>query len=74
MEKYTNLEQALRDPSLVLITEDMTTLKELNNAYVRYRILPKRQKRFSNYYSTLFLSHNVPEMYDLVKDKLIADS
>lgn len=74
MEKYTDLEQARRDPSFVLITEDMTTLKELNSAYVRYRILPKRQKRFSNYYSTEFLGHNVPEMYDLVKDKLIADS
>ena len=73
MEKYTDLEQALRDPSLALITEDISSLLELNNAYVRFRILPKRQKRFSNYYSNEFLGHNVPEMYELVKDRLLAD-
>ena len=73
MEKYTDLEQALRDPSLAIITEDITTQKELNRVFVKYKVLPKRQKRFSNYYSNEFLGHNVPEMYALVKDNLKDD-
>ena len=48
MEKYTDLEHAVHDPSL--------------------------EKRFSNYYSNVFLGRNVPEMYDFLKDKLKADS
>ena len=74
MEKYTTLEQALRDPSLVIITDAVTTQTELNQLYVKYRVLPKNQKRFSNYYSNEFLGHTVPEMYVLVRNKLIADS
>ena len=70
MEKYTSLEQAARDPLLAIITENITTLKELNRIYVKYKVLPKRLKRFSNYYSSKFLGHNVPEMYVLVKDNL----
>ena len=70
MEKYTNLEQAIQDPSLVIITENITTQKELNKVYVKYKVLPKKQKRYSNYYSNEFLGHNVPEMYVLIKDKL----
>ena len=73
MGKYTNLEQALRDPSLVIITDAITTQTELNQIYVKYRVLPKNQKRFSNYYSNEFLGHTVPEMYVLVRNKLIAD-
>ena len=48
MEKYTNLEQALGDTSLAIITDRITTPKELIKAYLRYRALPKKQKRFSN--------------------------
>ena len=73
MEKYTDLEQAVQDASLAIITDDISTLKELNKAYVRYKVLPKRQKRFSNYYSNEFLGHNVPDMYGLNKDRLLAD-
>ena len=74
MEKYANLEQALRDPSLAIVTDSITTQRELNRVFVRYRALPKKQKRFSNYYSNEFLGHNVPEMYVLVKDKLKDDN
>ena len=74
MEKYTTLEQAVRDPSLAIITEDITTLKELNKIYVKYKVLPKRLKRFSNYYSNEFTGHGVPEMYVLLKDRLENDS
>lgn len=74
MEKYTDLEQALRDVSLAVITEQITTPKELIKAYLKYRALPKKQKRISNYYSNEFLGHNVPEMYDILKVKLKADS
>ena len=74
MEKNTDLEQAIHDPSLAIITENITTLNELNRVYARYNILPKKQKRFSNYYSNEFLGHIVPEMYFIMKDKLRADS
>ena len=74
MEKYTDLGQAVRDPSLAVITDGITTLNELNKKYVKYKVLPKRQKRFSNYYSNEFLGHSVPEMYGLVKEKLSADN
>ena len=73
MELYTELEQAILDPSLVIITDRITTRSELSRAIVRYRALPKIQRRFSNYYSTIFLGHNVPEMYVLMRDKLEAD-
>ena len=73
MEKYTDFEQALHDASLAIITNDISTLKELNTVYLKYKVLPKRQKRFSNYYSNEFLGHNVTEMYLLKKDELIAD-
>ena len=72
MEKYTDLEQVLNDPSLAIITEKISTLKELNKVYVKYQTLPKKQKRFSNYYSNEFLGHSVPDMYYIVKDNLNA--
>ena len=74
MEKYTDLEQAVRDPSLAVITDRITTQKELNKVFVKYKVLSKKQKRFSNYYSNKFLGHNVPEMYVLMKDQLKADN
>ena len=74
MEKYTDLEQAIQDPSLAIITDRISTQTELNQIYVKYKVLPKKQKRFCNYYSNEFLGHTVPEMYVLVRDKLIADS
>ena len=70
MEKYTDLEQALQDPSLVIITDKISSLTELNRAFVKYKVLLKKQKRFSNYYSNEFLGHSVPEMYVLVREKL----
>ena len=74
MEKYTALEQAIRDSSLVIITDSIPTQKELNKAYSKYRVLSGKQKRFSNYYSNEFLGYTVPEMYALMKDKLKADN
>ena len=74
MEKYTSLEQAVNDPSLAIITDQISTFAELNRIYTKYRVLPRRMRRFANYYSDKFLGHNVPEMYVLVKDKLRADS
>ena len=73
MVEYTALEQAAADPSLAIITENITSLRELNKVSARYRALPKKQKRFSNYYSNEFLGHNVMDMYFIVKDKLRND-
>ena len=70
MEKYTNLEQAIQDPTLAIITDTITTQIELNRVYVRYKVLPKRQKRYSNYYSNKFFGQNVPDMYALMKTNL----
>ena len=74
MEKYTNLEEAVRDPSLVIITDQIFTQTELNRAFIKYKTLPKKQRRYSNYYSNEFLGHTVPDMYVLVREKLIADN
>ncbi|MBR2800562.1 MAG: hypothetical protein IKE04_06765 [Oscillospiraceae bacterium] len=74
MEKYTNLEQAVSDQSLAIVTDRITTQKELYRVYFRYKALPRKQKRFSNYYSNEFLGHNVPEMYVLLKDELKPDN
>ena len=73
MDKYATLEQVLRDPSLVVITDDISTQIELNKVYLRYKVLSRIQKRFSNYYSNEFLGHNVPEMYALKSEQLKAD-
>ena len=73
MEIYENLDQARNDASLALITDDISTLRELNKVFVKYRVLPKKQKRISNYYSNEFLGYSVPEMYEQVKEKLKAD-
>ena len=70
MEKYTSLEQALNDPSLVILTDQTAAWKDLNRAYFRYKALPRPQKRFSDYYSNLFLGRTVPEMYLLLKEDL----
>ena len=70
MAQYTDLEQAIHDPSLAIITDRITTQRELNRIYTRYGVLPKKQKRYSNYYSNEFLGHRVTEMYVLMKEKL----
>ena len=73
MERYTELGQAVLDPALAIITDRITTRSELIQTYLRYKALPKRQKRFSNYYSNRFLEHTVPEMYALMRDALEPD-
>lgn len=62
----TDLEQASRDPSIAIITDSITTQRELNKIYARYKVLPKRQKRYSDYYSNEFLGRRVTEMYVLM--------
>ncbi len=74
MEKYTDLEQAVRDPLLAVITEDIATQRDLNRVFVKYKVLPRGQRRYSDYYSNEFLGHSVPEMYYLVKHKLGAEN
>ena len=73
MGKYATLEQAVNDPSLAIITDRTTTWRELNRAYFKYKALPRGQKRYSDYYSNLFLGHTVPEMYLLSKEGLRQD-
>ena len=70
MNIYTKLDEALQDSSLVIITNDIKTQKELNKIFIKYKMLSNRYKRFSNYYSNKFLGHSVSEMYVLMKDSL----
>ena len=70
MEKYSALEQAVNDPSLAIISDQTNTWKELNRVYFKYKTLPRQQRRFSDYYSNLFLGRTVPEMYLLLKEEL----
>ena len=74
MEKYNELSKAIEDPSLAIISDDIATARELNRIYVKYRVLPKKLKRISNYYSNEFLGHSVPDMYELKKEELIYNS
>ncbi|MBR5340537.1 MAG: hypothetical protein IK151_01275 [Erysipelotrichaceae bacterium] len=74
MEKYTELSQAIEDPSLAIISDDIASARELNRIYVKYRVLPKKQKRISNYYSNEYLGRSVPDMYELKKEELIYGS
>ena len=74
MEIYTALEQAMQDASLVIITDQIGSLRELNRAFVKYKVLPGGQKRYSDYYSNQFLGRNVPEMYTLLKERMLDDA
>ena len=67
---YGTLSQAMNDAPLAIISEDISSLKELNRIYIRYKALPKIFKRYSDYYSNMFLGRNVADMYVLVKEKL----
>ena len=71
MDKHSTLEQAVADSSIAIISDKVSTQKELNKIYLKYRTLPKKMKRFSDYYSDKFLGHNVSEMYVFMKDKLM---
>ena len=73
MNQHETLDEALRDPSLVILTDRFTTIMDLTKAYSKYLALPGRQKRFSNYYSVKFLEYNVPDMYDILKDEMMSD-
>ena len=74
MEKYADLEHTLQDPSLAIISDQITKPKELIRVYLKFRVLSPKQKRYSNYYSNKFLGHSVQEMYVLIKDKLNAEN
>ena len=71
MDIHSTLEQAVADSSIAIISDNISTQKELNKIYLKYRTLPKKMKRFSDYYSDKFLGHNVSEMYVFMKDKLM---
>ena len=74
MNQYATLEEALQDPFLVILTDRFATMAELKRAYIRFIALPKRQKRFSNYYSVRFLGLNVPDMYEALEEELMSDN
>ena len=70
MDIHATLEQAIEDSSIAIISDKISTQKELNRIYLKYKTLPKKMKRFSDYYSNKFFGYNVSEMYVAVKEKL----
>ena len=59
------------DPTIAIIPDNVSTDEELNKLYNKFSLLPKKFKRFSNYYSTQLLGYNVPNMYAIMREKII---
>ena len=61
------------DPTIAIISDDIKSDEELNRIYKKFTLLPRKFRRFSNYYSTQLLGYNVPNMYAIMRDKLITN-
>lgn len=69
--KDIKIDELNQDPTIAIINWNVKTEEDLNKIYNKYSLLPRKFKRFSNYYSTQLLGYNVPNMYALMVDKLI---
>lgn len=72
-EKIRNIkiDELNQDPTIAIIDYRITSEEELNRIYTKYSLLPRKFKRFSNYYSTQLLGYNVPNMYSIMVDRLV---
>ena len=59
------------DPTISIISKFVNSDEELYNLYNKYSLLPKKFKRLSNQYSMQLFGYNVPNMYAIMRDKLI---
>ena len=65
------IDELNQDPTIAIIDYRITSEEELNRIYTKYSLLPRKFKRFSNYYSTQLLGYNVPNMYSIMVDRLV---
>ena len=65
------VDQLNSDPTIVIISKSVSTDEELARLYKKYSLLPKKFKRLSNQYSMQLFGYNVPNMYSMVREKLI---
>lgn len=72
-EKILNdkIYQLNQDPTIAIIGKNITTEDELLRLYNKYSLLPKKFKRLSNQYSIQLFGYNVPNMFAMMRDKLI---
>ena len=75
-EKYNERDAQVlsKSPDIALITDDIKTKEELHKAFVKYIKLPKKNKRYSDYYSVQIYGYNVPTMYVMTRDYLMEES
>ena len=59
------------DPTIALVSKFVESDEELYNLYNKYSLLPKKFKRISNQYSMQLFGYNVPNMYSMMREKLI---
>lgn len=65
------VDQLNSDPAISIISKFISTDEELARLYKKYSLLPKKFKRLSNQYSMQLFGYNVPNMYTMVREKLI---
>ena len=65
------INQLNSDPTISIISKFVNSDEELYNLYHKYSLLPKKFKRLSNQYSMQLFGYNVPNMYAIMRDKLI---
>ena len=63
--------QLNQDPTIAIVSKFITSDEELYLAYNKYSMLPQKFKRLSNQYSMQLFGYNVPNMYAIMRDKLI---
>ncbi len=75
-EKYSEHDAQVlgSTPDIALITDDIRTKEELSKAFLKYLMLPRRNKRHSDYYSVQIYGYNVPTMYVMTKDYLTEEA
>lgn len=65
------VDQLNSDPTIAVISKFISTDEELARLYKKYSLLPRKFKRLSNQYSMQLFGYNVPNMYSMVREKLI---
>ena len=67
----TKIAQLNQDPTIAIISKDIKSEEELLRLYNKYSLLPEKFKRISNQYSINLFGYNVPNMFAMMRDKLI---
>ena len=57
------LEELLKRPDIALISDEISSGEELAEQLMKYLKLPRRDRRYSDYYSMKFFGSNVADMF-----------